>query len=1091
MEIYIAAFGNVSGLVMINGTEFMISGKQQPIYAGSFDDLQEIRICPLNGKFGDSEDNFLFVYTPTDPKTGNFTLSGDFSAHFGNSSFPHRQSGYGLFAVDTAASGREICRYRNQISVGRFRMDSAFDIGAGMRVITGYTNPDAIEFGSVRKIDTTRTADAGDPGISDGESFRLSLGKTDDGFGGEIISCGKTAALSFPGCDFLTVQDPDRIYMGIAAAGNIDITVEHICFKITPGRISHTPEEAIHSSIPDYPFSRRDLPSRRPVPRSGLPAEIYAAPEGRADNPGTAQSPLDLQTALDSAAPGSRILLKDGIYAPRTSYIAAGKNAETIRIEALHHRKAILDGHALKKRVPLFILSSECWHVSGLTFQNSPSAGLFLCGSRNTVEFCRAHDNQDTGILLCACPGADRKDRPSFNEIIGCESDNNCDPERGNADGFGAKLTTGPGNRFYRCCAHHNIDDGFDLYTKSIFGPIEPVILEDCLSYENGHLSGEPENKRDTGGMGFKLGGENQKVSHTVLDCTAFANDSAGFSTNSNPSSRLSRLTAAGNGKDPARYNYRLVTGRPDIMPDWEITQTGPQTSVLVKAGDRSPVLIGAASLRDFLKDGKTGKDRSELPREPLTSDPENTNLMFIVPRISGGGAEKVITSLASNMAENHRVFLVTTIREDNQETYPVSPKVRCINLYRYGEGEDDLSDFCDIREKNISEKEDAKAGRIEVLKTFAGDKGKVLLNRISRNKKSLLYKLFRRRLIRWEEYQKTHLQVIRLQELKRLCGISCAVSFLNSANYLNVRSDIGEKTIISVRSCLDGPFSPPESRTPEGKLKIRYACRHADHIVAVSKETGSGLAKRFGPDKSRISVIFNYVDIERIYHLSSMPMADPLLSEALEKAGFVFVTSGRLTEKKGQWHLIRAFKEVVRKYPDTILMILGHEGKGKENTAELLRQTITAQELSGKVFLSGFHINPFPWLSRGDAFVLTSFNEGFPNALAEAMAFGLPVISTDCRSGPREILAPDTDWAVKTQKTEFARYGILTPECSGRKDPSAPLEYAEKELAGAMLTLIENDAVRTNYRHRSAERAARFYKNDILAQWGTIIEQA
>src|SRR5690606_38991147 len=89
-------------------------------------------------------------------------------------------------------------------------------------------------------------------------------------------------------------------------------------------------------------------------------------------------------------------------------------------------------------------------------------------------------------------------------------------------------------------------------------------------------------------------------------------------------------------------------------------------------------------------------------------------------------------------------------------------------------------------------------------------------------------------------------------------------------------------------------------------------------------------------------------------------------------------------------------------------------------------------------VFLLGFKKNPFPYLTQSEVFILSSLYEGFPNVLVEAMQCGLPVISSDCFSGPREILNPSTDIPTPTKELTYAEYGILTKVA----DSSDPEQY-------------------------------------------------
>ena len=433
--------------------------------------------------------------------------------------------------------------------------------------------------------------------------------------------------------------------------------------------------------------------------------------------------------------------------------------------------------------------------------------------------------------------------------------------------------------------------------------------------------------------------------------------------------------------------------------------------------------------------------------------------IMFIVPRLSGGGAEKVIASLASCLSEKHEVFLLTTIMKDGNEEYPLSENVKLISLHERM--------YPQLYGKSRSEED----GRFK----------KIL--------KKIAFKILPVSLINKKRKLSANPQAEALKKIKQELQIDCAVSFLNSANYLNVLSKAGEKTIVSIRSYLSGPFAPAEVRRPGGREQIIETCQKADRIVAVSEETADDLIRTFGVEPEKISVISNYCDQEHIRKLSEEPEENGELIKKIDKAGFVFFSSGRLTAKKGQWHMIRAFREVVRKHPNALLVILGREGKNGENTKPLLEKIIAENGLQDSVLLPGFCSNPYTYLKHGDAFVLSSFNEGFPNALIEAMALGLPVISTDCSSGPREILAPRTDCSVKTEGTEYAEYGILISEPSGNTLILEPAEPAEILLAGAMNELIEKPELREHYASSTGDCLIRYTKEKILASWEETIE--
>ncbi len=293
----------------------------------------------------------------------------------------------------------------------------------------------------------------------------------------------------------------------------------------------------------DYPFDRSLI---RLPERTGTTVRdtlFLVSPEGE---------PLDLPSALNMSGPGCEIVLTDGIYKGGPYYIPeslSGDPAKPIILRAEHPGKAIIDGSSFVLKLPVMILRGHHWIIEGIVFSNSPSCGLFVCGSFNVIKGCETSYNGDTGLLICSFPGASRKEWPSGNKIDRCVSHDNCDISRLEADGFGAKLPVGKGNSFYSCRAFHNIDGGFDLYTTS--SSISPVYLENCEAAFNGWLSEEdrPLGEARTG-IGFKLGGENQRVSHSLRGCAAHHNAKAGFDTNSNPSATLNVCEAWDNVND-------------------------------------------------------------------------------------------------------------------------------------------------------------------------------------------------------------------------------------------------------------------------------------------------------------------------------------------------------------------------------------------------------------------------------------------------------------------------------------------------------------------------------------------------------------
>ncbi len=181
--------------------------------------------------------------------------------------------------------------------------------------------------------------------------------------------------------------------------------------------------------------------------------------------------------------------------------------------------------------------------------------------------------------------------------------------------------------------------------------------------------------------------------------------------------------------------------------------------------------------------------------------------------------------------------------------------------------------------------------------------------------------------------------------------------------------------------------------------VRLRVARRwygRADAVIAVSKGIAEDLARHTSLPQQRIFTIYNPTFVPDLLEKAAEPLDHPWV-----RAGEVplILGAGRLAAQKDFPTLIRAFDRVCRQRPAR-LVVLGEGGQRPKLTALAERLGIAE-----RVSLPGFVDNPFAWMSRASVFVLSSAWEGFPGVLIEAMACGCPVVSTDCPSGPAEIL--------------------------------------------------------------------------------------
>ncbi|MCC3379639.1 right-handed parallel beta-helix repeat-containing protein [Paenibacillus farraposensis] len=285
--------------------------------------------------------------------------------------------------------------------------------------------------------------------------------------------------------------------------------------------------------------------------------DLYVAPNGNVSNPGTISSPTTLEAALTQIAPGKTIYLRGGNYAySSTITVQHGNNGNKGALKGLvayGSEKPVLDFSAQSfgssnRGLQLF---GDYWLVKGLEVKGAGDNGIYIGGSNNRIENVETHHNRDTGLQLGRYSvSASNSEWPSNNLILNSYSHDNADPDNGeDADGFAAKLTVGPGNVFDNCLAAYNVDDGWDLYSKTETGPIGAVTILNSVAHHNGQTSdGTSTNNSD--GNGFKLGGDKIKVDHIVKNSIAFQNKKHGFTYNSNPGSiTLTNNTSWDNGQ--------------------------------------------------------------------------------------------------------------------------------------------------------------------------------------------------------------------------------------------------------------------------------------------------------------------------------------------------------------------------------------------------------------------------------------------------------------------------------------------------------------------------------------------------------------
>lgn len=333
-----------------------------------------------------------------------------------------------------------------------------------------------------------------------------------------------------------------------------------------------------------------------------------------------------------------------------------------------------------------------------------------------------------------------------------------------------------------------------------------------------------------------------------------------------------------------------------------------------------------------------------------------------------------------------------------------------------------------------------------------------------------------------------------KVRKLKKEMQPEIAYSFGPTANMVNAFSKTGkEKVWLGLRNYTD----------VEEETKMRLLVKKADLIVCCSRDIEKYVKIKYKFNNT--AVLYNLYDADTIRKEAAA--SDPPLpfSEELKEVGSLqqesgqlryLVSMGRDDPMKGFWHLIKAFKLVHDQIPEARLILMGAGTFQKYKTlAEQLK-------ITDAIYFAGMRRDPYALLKYGEVYLLTSANEGFPNALVEAMTLSLAPVSTNCLTGPAEILVRNGDtaslddqFAEKQKEKEtpviYGDYGIVVPEMQKEEnlDP-ADITEEERNLADTVIRLLQDERLLQSYRQTAARRAGDFTYEKYLEQFLKLAEE-
>ncbi len=308
---------------------------------------------------------------------------------------------------------------------------------------------------------------------------------------------------------------------------------------------------------------------------------------------------------------------------------------------------------------------------------------------------------------------------------------------------------------------------------------------------------------------------------------------------------------------------------------------------------------------------------------------------------------------------------------------------------------------------------------------------------------------------------------------------IDTVISFMMMGNLSAVLSKVvfrnKAKVIVSVRN-------NPLKADKKSRWQKKMLYNKADKVVALSEGVEHILKKHLSLDNT--TYIHNIQNVEKFERSAEEEVEKKHLN--IFDDDFIFITIGSLTRQKGHWYLLRCFKKVYLAEEDVKLVVLGDGVLRKK-----LKRLADKMDIDEKVFFLGKVENVFPYLRESDCFVFTSLWEGFGNVLTEALSQNLPVISTDCVAGPREILCPNLKIDEEIEYPYYGEYGILTETFEDRMFfktiEEEPLSKQEEMFAKPIIESMNKKELREKYSN-SIERAEDFKIEEIIKEWEDVL---
>lgn len=312
------------------------------------------------------------------------------------------------------------------------------------------------------------------------------------------------------------------------------------------------------------------------------------------------------------------------------------------------------------------------------------------------------------------------------------------------------------------------------------------------------------------------------------------------------------------------------------------------------------------------------------------------------------------------------------------------------------------------------------------------------------------------------------------IKDMKMRLQIDVAISFLMNMNWINLRTRGKERVILSERNTLETVIP----RRLKDEYIIQKYYNMADEIVTCAKGIKYSLTHTFGVDESIITTIYNFINKDFILEKAQENLNENIQSFIGESEYFVSV--GRLHPVKNHKRLILQFDRFHKENENETKLIIVGSGEQYGELSKL----VDSLNLENYVKIIEHTNNPFKYIANAKALIVSSYSEGLPNVILEAMVLQCPVIATDCMSGPRELIKGTDDYQQQVEKFEICKRGVLV--CNNRTEDSGETFF----MANAMEWVCQNDKRLEDMKKNQSQYMSEYANPRILQKWIEVIEK-